>query len=230
MDIEAFRASFWRAFGSSRNAPDDSLRDPDAIRRLDLCPDVEGMLSIRKQRLLNMAFDLLPENECYFEVGTYQGKSLLSAMLGNPPRKVYAADDFSLFDVNTLAITLGNLEKYQLREQVTFFDCDFRNVLTRQHIPEPVGLYFYDGAHDEQSQYDGIHLVEHLLADEALVLVDDWRLAADSRAYAKAGTMRATRDSPHQWRLLYELPARFNGDLGLWWNGVGVLGFRRQSN
>lgn len=228
MDIERFREAFWKSFGAGRNVPDESLWVPAEEKKQDLCPDVEGMLSIKKQRLLNLAFGLIPEGECYFEVGTYHGKSLLSAMLHNPERPVFAADNFSEFDTNCLDITLGNLQRYGLRDKVTFYDADFRSVYTPRHLPVPVGLYFYDGAHDEPAQYDGIRLVEPFLADEALVLVDDWRLADDSGSYAEAGTKRAMEDSAQEWKLLYELPARMNGDKALWWNGVAVLGFRRR--
>ena len=34
-------------------------------------------------------------------------------------------------------------------------------------------------------------------------------------------------DSSVNWALLLTLPARKNGDYGMWWNGVGVLRFRR---
>ena len=228
MDVARFVKTFETIYAdSSYKVPDDSLFSPFVAHRIDLCPDVQGMLSLRKQRLLNRAFSLLPPGECYFEVGTYHGKSLISAMLNNPARPVYAADNFSEFEGNSLQVLMDNLGKYGLRDKMTFYDADFHKVFTPEHLPIPIGLYFFDGPHDEQSQYDGIHLVEPFLADQALVLVDDWRLAADSGSYAEAGTLRAVADSPNKWRLLYELPARCNGDLGLWWNGVAVLSFER---
>ncbi len=232
MQLETFRAAFWKHFqGAARNEPDETLWDPAVAAARDLCPDVEGKLSLRKQQLLNLGFSLLSPGEAYLEIGTYHGKSLLSAMLHNPERPVYAVDNFSEFAMgasgNSLNKTLAHLAHYGLRDKVVFYDADFRTVCTPDHLKHPIGMYFYDGAHDEASQYDGIRLVEPFLADEALVLVDDWRLAQDSGSYAKAGTLRAIAESPYHWALLYELPARKNGDLGLWWNGVGVLWFRR---
>lgn len=232
MDLVTFRAAFWQHFnGAARNEPDDTLTDPAVSAARDLCPEVEGMLSLRKQQLLNLGFRLLAPGEAYLEIGTYHGKSLLSAMLHNPERPVYAVDNFSEFATeasgNSLDKTLSNLAHYGLRDKVVFYDADFRAVCTPEHLKHPVGMYFYDGAHDEASQYDGIRLVEPFLADNALVLIDDWRLAGDSGSHAKAGTLRAITESAHRWALLYELPARMNGDLGLWWNGVGVLWFQR---
>lgn len=228
MNVEAFRKAFWGAFeGVKRNEPNYAYWDPIVVAEVDLCPEVDGMLSIKKQQLLNLAFTFLDEGESYLEVGTYQGKSLLSAMINNPARPVYACDNFSEFDVNSLGITRTNLENYGLAEKVTFYDCDFLEIFSKDRLPEPIGLYFYDGAHDEASQFAAMVKVEPFLADEALVLVDDWRFAPDSQSYAKVGTMRAVKQSRAKWKLMYELPARFNGDRAMWWNGVGVLSFTR---
>lgn len=227
MDIEAFRKAFWEHEGSKRNIPDERMLDEAYRDSLDLCPDLVGMLSIRKQKLINLAFSFLPPGECYIEVGTFRGKSLLSAMIDNPYRRVYAIDNFSEFERNGLDLTLGNLLRYGRATQVIFFDESFREVFGRNPFSTPAGLYFYDGAHDEQSQYDGIIMAEPFLANNALVLVDDWRHGPDSNSFARAGTLRAMQDSKHEWRLLFELGARYNGDYALWWNGVGVLSFER---
>lgn len=226
MDISVFRRSVWTEFGgSARNRPD---ADPASPVHFDTCPEIEGKLSPRKQRLLNLAYGLLPPDEAYLEVGTYHGKSLISAMLGNAHRPTYACDNFSEFDVNSFDITMGHIERCGLRDRVVFYDQDFRGIYTPEKLPHRIGVYFYDGAHDYQSQEDAITLVEPFLADEALVIVDDWRFAPDSGSYARAATLRAAEQSAHRWRLLYELPARYNGDLALWWNGVGVLSFQRK--
>ncbi|MBI2422028.1 MAG: class I SAM-dependent methyltransferase [Candidatus Hydrogenedentes bacterium] len=230
MDIAAFRRHFWHVFnGPKRNAPVDALLDHKAHLSLDLCPDMPGMLSIRKQRLLNLSFSLIPEGQAYFEVGTYMGKSLISAMIHNPVRTVYAAGNFSEFDDNSLETLQENLSRYGMLHRVQFLNADFQKSYTPEFLREPIGLYFYDGAHDLESQYLGIKRVEPYLADEALIFVDDWRHGPDSLSHAKSGTLQAMPESTHQWKLLYELPARYNGDLGMWWNGVGVLSFQREA-
>lgn len=228
VDIARFVAAFDSAYPhASYTVPDESLFSPFVTLPLDPCPDIEGMLSLRKQQLLHLAYGLLPPGEAYLEVGTYHGKSLISAVLGNDRRTTYAADNFSEFDVNSLEILMANLARYGVADVATFFDADFRTIYTPEHLREPVGLYFFDGPHDEPSQHDAIRMVEPFLADYALVLVDDWRFASDSMSYAKAGTRRAIAASRNRWKLLYELPARCNGDRALWWNGVAVLSFER---
>ena len=202
---------------------------------VDPCPDVVGMASVRKLRLLHRAVSFLPaaEPECYLEVGTYQGKSLIAAMLHNFGRSAIACDNFSLFDdrrANRAVLDL-NLSRYGLSERVRVFDADFRDLLSRwrdEGLPT-VGVYFYDGAHDEESQYLAIRLAEPVLSDRAIVIVDDWRLAEDSDSRAEAGTRRAIAGSCQGWKIEYVLPARYNGDLDQWWNGVAVLSFRRRT-
>jgi predicted O-methyltransferase YrrM len=202
----------------------------------DPCPDVVGMASAKKLALLSTAVSFLPVSgeECYLEVGTYQGKSLISALINNPGRCAVACDNFSLFEddaapKNRVALE-RNLARYGLSDRVRFFDRDFRDLLSAwddERLPS-VGVYFYDGAHDEESQYLAIRLAERVLAEWAVVIIDDWRFAEDSDSRAEAGTKKAISESTNEWRIEHVLPARYNGDLEQWWNGVAVLSFRRR--
>ncbi len=131
--------------------------------------------------------------------------------------------------LNPGGVFRSNLQRYGLSSCVTFYEEPFQGVFNANKLTVPIGMYFYDGAHDFESQYQGIKLAEPFLADTALVIIDDWRFAKDSQSYAKVGTERAIAESVNAWQLLYELPARFNGDRALWWNGVAVFAFRRQS-
>lgn len=229
MNTKAFSAQFDKVFTSTNISKPSFLYGSRLARfLLDPCRSVKGMASIKKLKLLNIAFACLDPNECYLEVGTYLGKSLIAAMRGNPERQVFACDNFSEFTSdNSYEILLSNLKAYQLQDRVTFYNADFLTVLNRNKIPLPVGLYFYDGAHDQTSQYHAIKNVEPLLADEALVIVDDWRFAPDSQSYAKVATEKAISESVNTWQMLYDLPARYNGDLAMWWNGVAVYSFKR---
>lgn len=190
----------------------------------DSCFDVQGMCSIKKQMLLKIAASCVGADESYLEVGTYSGKSLISALQSGNSVTFYACDDFSeqITTKNTQEILMNNLLRYGFINKVRFFNGDFRKFMNNDCITVPVAVYFYDGAHDLQSQYDGIKFVESLLAEKAIVIIDDWRFGPDSASYAKKGTEMAISESARFWELLYELPARFNGDLGMWWNGIAV--------
>jgi predicted O-methyltransferase YrrM len=219
-----------------------ALRLQRYLRRLRLAsrdpwPDVEGMASVRKLRLLNALASRLPTDgsECYLEIGTFQGKSLIATLSGNGEVKAVACDNFSEWDNaaeprNARALR-ANLARHGMADRVRFFDVDFRDLLSSwtTHELRPVGLYFFDGPHDEESQYAGIALAEPILADHALVVVDDWRHAADSGSRAEEGTRRAISQSQNMWEIMRVLPARRNGDRDLWWNGLGILQFERRS-
>jgi len=224
MEIDVFTKKFDQLFPKDKLDKVTPMYEYRFIRRFfDHCASIKGMLSIKKQILLRIAAESLPADECYLEIGTYTGKSLISAMQAAPERTFYACDNFSLFkESNSLELLTSNLKKYGFQDKVVFFNEDFKQVFSRDRIKEPVGVYFYDGNHDYESQYEGIRLVEPLLASTALVIVDDWRFAPDSNSYAKEATEQAISESRRTWRLLYDLPARHNADQGMWWNGVAV--------
>ena len=187
----------------------------------DPCFLVNGMTSIKVQKLLHIAFSCLEATECYFEIGTLSGKTLISAIKDNIDRKVYACDNFSEFQ-GTYEILIRNLERYGLTDKVIFYESNFRNIMNKERIGLPIGVYFYDGAHDENSQYDAIRRVENLLSDEALVIIDDWAWEGP-----RLGTERAVKESSHRWKMMYELPVRYAGDHAMWWNGIGIFSFNR---
>lgn len=206
-----------------------------ARKLLDPCPDVHGMASYRKLMAIRLVASLLPGDgsECYLEVGTFQGKSLVAALKDNPGVRAIACDNFSEFDSlgENQAALERNLRRYALQERITFFNQDFRTLLAGwvgRGLPS-IGAYFYDGAHDQASQYDGIRCAEPHLAHRALVMVDDWRFAKDSGSCAEAGTRQAIAESRNRWTILHVLPARFNGDRDQWWNGFAILSFERRT-
>ena len=236
MDLARFPEVFERTLETSAAARYTNAWPLNRIARkwFDPCPDVTGMASWRKLKLMGLIASLMPADgsECYLEVGTYQGKSLVATLLGNPKLRAIACDDFSEYDPqgNNVRALEANLKNHGLQDRVQFFNMDFRKLLSswRERGLPTVGAYFYDGAHDQASQREGIAMAEPLLADRAIVVVDDWRLAKDSGSYAEAGTMEAIAASPNRWKLIRSLPARFNGDRDQWWNGVAVFSFERK--
>jgi predicted O-methyltransferase YrrM len=230
MNLDAFISAFEQTFPEPmRSQPGSRSQD-----FTDPCPEVVGMASVKKLHLLNLAASFLPQDgsECYLEVGTYQGKSLICALHRNYHCLAVACNNFSLFTPSpeiSISILKNNLSQFGLLNQVKFYEQDFLKLFDLwnfENLP-PIGFYFYDGAHDELSQYEGIKKAEPFLADQALVVVDDWRFAPDSMSYAEVGTKKAIEESPYNWQIRYVLPAKFNGDLELWWNGLAVLTFQR---
>ncbi|WP_028571685.1 class I SAM-dependent methyltransferase [Desulfonatronum lacustre] len=220
MDTTAFLAALKTVFSvQEMTKPTDFRFDP--------LPNVQGKTAPKVQRLLQLGVRCLPPEECYFEVGTFQGKTLISAALFNEDKHLAACDDFSEFTDNpeqALDVLRRNISRHCPPHQcIDFHMADFRRVLREGRLSKPIGFYFNDGAHDYANQFDGMTHVEDHLADEALVLVDDWRFTPDSRSQARQATLDAIARSKRKWELIYELPARFNGDAAMWWNGLGLL-------
>ena len=84
MNCDLFKENFSEQFHSDYiNFPSVGYELQSIVQYEDYCYDVMGMTSIKKQKLLNLAASLLDTTECYFEVGTFNGKSLISAMHDN---------------------------------------------------------------------------------------------------------------------------------------------------
>ncbi|HNR31790.1 MAG TPA: class I SAM-dependent methyltransferase [Candidatus Hydrogenedentes bacterium] len=227
MNTSTFCALFDRFFPpQERDAPTPGFEQAFVRSFFDPCFLVQGMTSVKNQHVMRLAFSCLPESECYFEIGTLQGKILVSVLVNNPPRKAYACDNFCEFTDSaerSAQVLRNNLRMFGVEDRVTFYNADFRGIMDREHVPEPVGLYLYDAMHTAEMQYDGIRLAEPLLADEALVVVDDWNWGE-----AVEGTNRAIAESRHEWTLLYELRNDGESNLAKWWNGLGIFRFRRR--
>jgi protein O-GlcNAc transferase len=160
-----------------KNWGQDSVR-PKSARFEKVLDQVQGMTNANVMQLLNFAVECMEPNEIYCEVGTFQGATLIGAMLDRPNCMAYAVDNFSQFDVFGVnqERLMENLNKFGLQQQVIFYNRDFEEFLLELksvEFPDKIGVYFYDGAHDYRSQLLGLFLIKFFLADRALIVVDD---------------------------------------------------------
>lgn len=172
---------------------------------------IEGMSSKRVRHLLN---NLCKQAANYLEIGCWKGSTLISAVYNNIDLNIYAIDNFSEFGAPREALK-DNINLYIPNAKLQFFDDDFRNVT---EIPESsIDVYFYDGAHDKDSQYDGIIKMLPYMKDKFILLVDDW-----NHLPTQQGTYDAITDGNLSILESYVLPADYNGDQSLYWNGLYV--------
>jgi len=213
MEVDAFLAEFPALWDG-----DPQTADHPRDRRFGAVLDAtRGMATENKLALLNLAARHLEPGETYLEVGAWAGCSILGAALGNVG-PFCTIDDFSQFG-GPIDDFRRNLEAFG-RTDVTLYEGDAWEVLAAAPFPRPVGVFFYDGGHSFDDQYRAFSRVEPLLADRALIIVDDtawdWVAAADARF---------VRGRPEYTRLLrFESPE--NGE-PRWWNGMEVYAFRR---
>jgi hypothetical protein len=153
----------------------------------------------------------MPKDEMYLEVGTLEGRTLEAAAHGNDGKTLYGVDPCEKYE--TIPEGFG--------PNVTFVRARWEAFLS-QPLIMPIGLCFYDGDHSaDQTRYFMEAVQEHL-ADEAVLVLDDW-----DRVSVRTGAF----DASH-WQLLRECPEYGDGltcpsqQFGYSF-GVAVFGWRR---
>jgi protein O-GlcNAc transferase len=181
----------------------------------------QGMTTANIMQLLNFAVSCMEPDEVYCEIGSFQGASLIGALLDNPDKMACAVDDFSEFDTwgDSFEKFRSNLSNFNLEERVYFCRQDFEEFLVELREVNPsdkIGVYYYDGAHDYRSHLMGLLLVRPFLADKALIVIShsNWEAVRQSSWDFVAVNPQA--------KLLLDLPAPKYGD-SKFWNGLQVF-------
>jgi predicted O-methyltransferase YrrM len=198
---------------------------PRGRRFDDVIAAVPNLAMENNLALVNLAASLLGPGESYVEAGTYMGASLIAAARGNDEKDLVAIDNFSFGPTSVAGRSLpaasrkaleANLERFGV-SGVSIVEGDALDVLRGDALEgRSIGVYYYDAAHDYESQLDALHVVEPYLTDPALVVVDDsdWDRVARAIDDYLAGQPRA--------RLLVEIKGSDHGQ-PQWWEGMQVL-------
>lgn len=210
--------------GAFHGDPHDS--DPTDPRWAEMASHVSGFTSPNELAVLNLAAAALPADEAYLEVGTFKGRSIVAAVQGNADKKFYAMENFLEFGMageEAHAELTDNLKRFAGDADVQLLEGDAFTMMAQPGlIDRPVGVYFYDGEHTLLSHYLALAVVEPLLADEALILVDDATWPVVQRAHRIF-----LRRNP-QWRIVETWDAQQTDD-PRWANGLHALVFQRRS-
>ena len=185
-------------------------------RRLQ--PVAESVKNLARENnlaLLNLAASLLGPGEAYVEVGVYHGASLIASMLGNEDKRFVGIDTFGFRD-GTLEDVEANLERFGLPRPELLVGDAFELVPGGALDGVPIGVWYYDAAHDYDSQVGGLRIAEPLLAPGALVVVDDtdWERVDRAMDDYLAGQPRARR--------ILTIDGKSRG-FPHWWEGMQVL-------
>jgi predicted O-methyltransferase YrrM len=218
MDVAAFAADLPRRFGGDVHAT-----HPLDRRFSEVVDRVPGMSTEHALTVLDLAVEHLAPGECYLEVGSYRGRSLVGAMMSHPDRHAIAVESFDEFGVDpeeSRAEVDTTLREFGCEDRVEFIVGDAFRVVRNGLAPQPVGAYFYDGAHSRIAQHLGLAVAEALLADEALVIIDDF-----SWPQVRAATESYLRNHPG-YQVVAEMQAEDDFD-PRWCNGLLVLAWRR---
>ena len=222
MDVERFAAELPRLF-------DDFPRSehPRERRFDDVVAGVPNLAEENVLALLNLGASLLGSGESYVEVGSYYGASLIGAMRSNTGDFV-AIDLFSFAAHEVKGRKLPAASREGLEENLRRFGLEGATILEGDAFEvieggllgdRRVGVYYYDGPHDYDSQVRGLRAIEPWLTDEALLVVDDHDWEQVDRA------TRDYLDSQPKARLLFEIGGANKGQ-PQWWEGVAVLAWK----
>lgn len=118
------------------------------------------------------------ENQCYLEVGVYQGMTLLS-VAGAIDGKfdAFGIDNFAFFDKEgkNFGIVKQRIENLKLHN-AKVINLDYEDALhnLKDHLGgKKIGVYFIDGPHDYRSQLVCLLFAKPFLADNAIIIIDD---------------------------------------------------------
>lgn len=153
---------------------------PSALDFAALVRNIPGYSAVGVLELLNRHVRTLSPCLHYAELGSFHGLTLTGALLGNTVRGV-AIDNFSEFGGTETALR-ATIDHYRLAEHVEVLPIDFKAVFGEGNLARrSLGVYFYDGSHNEEDQYLGLKLAEPFLAPGAIAAVDDTNWPAPRR-------------------------------------------------
>ena len=167
----------------------------------DVIDGIPNLATENVLALLNLAASLLGPGESYVEVGSFYGASLIGAMRGNE-REFVAIDRFSFDIPEVRGRPLPPASRAGLEESLTRFGAGSAAIMEGDAFEvieggllgdRRVGVYYWDGPHDYDGQMRGMTAIEPWLADEALIVIDDYDWDAVAAATGDYRRRRAAR-------------------------------------
>ncbi len=145
---------------------------------------IHGMSGKKYRYFINNLIEALDAPK-YLEVGVWAGSTLCSAIFGNRVTAT-AIDNWSQYGGPSDQFFV-NLARFKGAEaKVSFLEKDFREVDFKSLGCHDV--YLFDGPHSEADQFEGLTLAQPALAEDFVVIVDDWNWAP-----VRSGTLGAIR-------------------------------------
>jgi hypothetical protein len=135
----------------------------------------------------------------YAEVGTFQGSSLVSTLFGNGGTcRASVVEIWSEFGGRNEFF--DNMAFFNITTDVNVYEHDF---FTFDVSPlDKIDVYLYDGAHTVEAHYAGIVRMWPALADQAIVVIDDWN-SEDVRNGTFAGLADVGAHVEESWEVMY---------------------------
>lgn len=175
------------------------------------------MSTPRVYAVLNAIVSSMDPGELYVEVGTYQGGSLIAALVGNDARAI-GVDSFEEFtQTNNFEQTRSNLQKFGVYDRADLRDSNFKQFFADLPRDLKIQVYYYDGAHGYEVQLAGMEAAWDWLPVGALILVDDYTYPEVMLA---VNQFVANHINDVKFQFVFEPMISTDP---VWWNGCVVL-------
>jgi len=120
---------------------------------------------------------LLSGDRKYLEVGTFCGRSLIYALRTNKNTKAYVIDplldSMKVANSNVWLHWSKNVVDYEIKDQITLYR---ERIEHFQGEIKDIDIAFVDGNHDSGHTYEALKKVQNYLADNAIIIVDDYEI------------------------------------------------------
>lgn len=198
--------------GITKEYIDEAIKQAEGGQPPDL-PEIQGFSSGRIRRLLNWLCRL--EGANYLEIGSYLGSTLIPALWNNQAT-ASCIDNWSAF-YGRRSVFEANLAKWLPGREVNIIGSDMFTLDLDLLIPE-VNVYFYDGPHSREGQYQAFSRYDPVFASRFVALVDDWTWTD----LIREETRRVFAGLHYEIEAEWELPSRCPNDAETWWCGLFV--------
>jgi hypothetical protein len=185
--------------------------------------EVEGLSDPKVCNFLNRLVAAMPADQKYLEIGTFKGLTLCSAAFGNKGKHCIACDKFRFWNRYTgwgfaaRAAFNRNVDRYKSNSAtVEFHDMKSLTMFRKGLVRGPIGVFFYDGDHSYEATRDNILAAAPLLANPAILLVDDWKDPIIQQGTRDAIKQAGLRIDWEKWLGQGATGRNF-------WNGLGVF-------
>ena len=167
--------------------------------------------------IINRLVKNMPAGEVYLNVGTWCGWSLFSGILGNPEKKCIGVDNFSNNIPDKAKPIFFNRYSLLKNELSEFHEMDYLDYFKSLHADKKIGVYFYDGDHAYEHQYEGLRTAHPHLARGSYILVDD----TNGNGWPYNATLQFIKENP-EYSIVLDVSTAENGH-PTFWNGLVIL-------
>lgn len=200
--------------------------------------NMEGMSGVKTRILYNEMCSR--PGTVYLEVGSWKGSSLCSAGFGNSA-KLYCVENWSMWG-GPKGEFEANIKRFALDPVI--FEEDFSQ-FDPSKIGDKINVYLYDGDHSYEAQKLAITKMWNSLADEAIIMIDDWNNELDVKKATLDGLEEVGAEIVERFEIQYSVDPTHdlynpqwciiaeNGQKAVhtpipvaqheFWNGIGVF-------